>query len=205
MNAIYLHRPDGTPTKWSMCQECKTVAAPGNYDLSEKCCTCYDCGLPLPKDERIPYAEGKGKALYHRKCEEERSAKREAEQLEKAELIPDYTGPVHCDGVRGGWGEGYFPDVNELAETLDNEEDQSSRPEFVFCCTEVPFRRIDLDWVIENCSQDMDEDAAERLEGLGDLEKALIAFYEANKESGSWMEDRKHKVAVPPAVVQAGK
>lgn len=200
MNAIYLHLPDGTPTKWSMCTECNTVARPGNFDISEKCCTCYDCGLPLPKDERIPYAEGKGKSLYHRACEEKRRHAHEAEQLEAAELVPDYDGPVYCEGVPGGsFGDGYFCDVNELAETLDDEEYQSGRPEFAFCCTEHPFPSINVSGLLESALYDMDDDAYERLDGIEDLEAACVAFTEANKGVISWYEDRKHKVAVPKA------
>src|SRR6185437_4591076 len=137
MNAVFLHLPDGTPTKWSMCSECGTVASPGNFDLSEKCCTCYDCGKPLPKDERIPYADGSGRSLYHRKCEQARRMKRDAEALDAAELVRDYDGPVYCDGRRGSYGDGYFESVMELAEDLDMDDDQSSRPEFAFCCKEI--------------------------------------------------------------------
>ena len=104
MNAIYLHLPDGSPTKWSMCTECRIVAAPGNFDLSQKCCTCYDCGEPLPKDQRTPYAEGKGKALYHRECEQKRRAKRDMEILEKAELVTGYDGPVYFEDYMGRTG-----------------------------------------------------------------------------------------------------
>lgn len=197
MNAIFLHLPDGTPTKWSICSECRTVAAPGNYDLSVKCCTCYDCGEPLPKDERIPYAEGKGKALYHRECERKRRMARDAEALEKAELVPDYDGPVYCEGRRGSYGDGYFADVSELAEDLDDDDDQSCRPEFAFCCKEIPFRGVSAQSLIESACDDMDEDAGERVEGIEDLEKACDAFNLANKGLISWSEDRKHKVAVP--------
>lgn len=199
MNAIYLHKPDGTPTKWSMCTECGTVASPGNFDISQKCCTCYDCGLPLPKDERVPYVEGKGKALYHRECERQRRAKREAEQLEKAELIADYTGPVYFEGGHGSFGDSYFTDVDELAEWLDDqdEEDQSSRPAFAFCCTEYPFPAINLQGILESACDDMDDDVYDRLDGIQELEAACIAFTEANKDVVSWYEDRKHKVEIP--------
>jgi hypothetical protein len=184
-----------------MCGECGTAAAPGNYDVSVKCCTCYDCGAPLGKDEKIPYADGKGnRSLYHRECEQKRRDLHMAEQLEKAELVPDYDGPVYCEGVPGGsFGDGYFSDVSELAETLDNEEDQSGRPEFAFCCTEHPFPFINLSGILESACDDMDEDAYERLDGVEELEAACAAFTEANKGVISWYEDRKHKVAVPPA------
>lgn len=80
MNAFYLHKPDGTKTDISACGTCGSVArGESNFDISERCCTCYDCGLPLSKEERR-YAT----ALYHRACEDERTSKHAAELLEKA-------------------------------------------------------------------------------------------------------------------------
>lgn len=197
MNAIYLHKPDGTATKWSMCSECGQVACPGNFDISERCCTCYDCGKPLPKDERIRYAEGKGYSLYHRECERQRYQKRMAEQLEKAELVADYDGPVCFEGRHGSYGDGYFSDVHELAESLDDDEDQSFRPAFAFCCKEVPFRMLDVSNMLESACEEMDEDAAERLTGIEELEAAVAKFNEANKGVIAWYEDRKRKVRIP--------
>ena len=194
MNAIYLHLPDGTPTKWSMCSECKTVVAPGNFDVSQKCCACYDCGLPLLPEER------KCRSLYHRECERARRARREMEALEKAEIVIDYTGPVYFEGGDGSYGDGYFTDVDELAEWLNDQElpdGGDDRPEFAFCYKEIPFRRISLDSLIESACDDMDEDASERLSGVEELEKACNAFYEANKGVVSYFEDRKRKVRIP--------
>ncbi len=197
MNAIFLHMPDGTPTKWSMCQECGAVAAPGNADLSEKCCTCYDCGKPLPKDERIPYRDGTGRSLYHRECESRRRMQRDAEALEAAALVPDYDGPVYCEGRRGSYGAGYFENVIELAEDLDMDKDQSSRPEFAFCCERIPLHPPDASDLIESAVDGMDDDVIDRLDGVDELEKALCAFNKLNEGICSWSEDRKHKVAVP--------
>jgi hypothetical protein len=201
VNAIFLHLPDGTATKWSMCGNCGMVASPGNLDISEKCCTCYDCGLPLAKDERIPYADGRGnRSLYHRECERIRRVKRDAEMLGKAELVPDYDGPVYYEGRHGSYGDGYFADVDELAEDLDTEDDQSSRPEFAFCCEAIPFRGPDAGSIIESACEEMDEDASERIEGVEEFEKACAAFQKANEGTISWGQDRKHKVAVPSMV-----
>ena len=225
MNAIYLHKPDGTQTKWSQCGNCGSIASPGNFDISEKCCTCYDCGLPLGKDERTAYYERENfpkwkkvviqllglegrierreRALYHRKCEQDRRRKCELAQLEAAELVENYDGPVYCDGVRGSYGDGYCANVEELAEYLDDEEDQSSRPEFAFCCTEHSFPAVSAEKIIESYLDDMDEDAGDRLDGVEELEAACAAFSKANEDVKSWYEDRKHKVRVPaPAAVQ---
>jgi hypothetical protein len=100
MNAHYLHKPDGTPTKWSQCGECGSVAAPGNYDVSVKCCTCYDCGGPLGKDEKIPYADGRGRSLYHRDCE----LKRRHERAEPTREINDLAIQLTAEGCLASGG-----------------------------------------------------------------------------------------------------
>jgi hypothetical protein len=197
MNAIYLYLPDGTPTKWSMCSECQTVAAPGNFDLSQKCCTCYDCGEPLPKDERVPYATAKGKSLYHRECERKRRMTHDAKVLEKAELITDYQGPVYLDGVgRGSYGDGFFFDVQELSEHLDFHEGE--RPLFAHCCTQHGFS-IDLDSVLENATQEMYDDVADDVEGVTELQDAVDAFNKLNESIKTWHPDYKRKVAISVA------
>ena len=195
MNAIYLHLPDGTATKWSMCSECHTVASPGNFDLSQKCCTCYDCGEPLPKDERVPYATAKGKSLYHRECERKRRMKLDAEKLEKAELVADYEGPVYLDGVgNGSFGEGFFSDVQELSEHLDFNEGE--RPLFAHCCTARGFS-IDLDSILESATEEMYEDCGDDLSGVDELQAAVNAFNKANDSIKTWDPDYKRKVAIP--------
>lgn len=198
MNAFFLHLPDGTPTKWSMCSECRGVAAPGNFDVSQKCCTCYDCGGILAKDERVPYAEGNVRSLYHRECELKRRAKREAEMLDRSELVPNYAGPVYFEGGHGSLGDSYFADIDELAEYLDDGPDED-RPEFVFCCEEFPFKAPNIERLIESACDEMDEDVAyERLDGIRELQAACEAFRKANESVTCWSVDYKHKVAVPP-------
>jgi hypothetical protein len=199
MNAIYLHLPDGTDTKWSMCSECNTVAAPGNFDLSQKCCTCYDCGLPLPKDERIPYSDRNGKSLYHRDCERKRRMEREADMMEKAELVTDYDGPVYLDHVgNGSYGDGFFSDVEELSEHLDFQEffKGEHRPLFAHCCEERGFS-IDLDQILQNATEEMHEDAYDNLSGVEELQEAVNAFNKANAGLKSWDPDFRRKVAIP--------
>lgn len=197
MNAIFLHLPDGTATEWSMCSVCHMVASPGNLDLSEKCCACYDCGEPLPKDERTPYATGGSSSLYHRECERRRREAREADILEKAEIITDYTGPVYLDGVRGSaMGEGYFRDVEELAGSLDFLEGQ--RPAFAHCCVERGFS-LDIESILEDATQEMYEDCYDDLNGLDELQQAIDTFNQANESIKTWECDNKRKVAIPTA------
>jgi hypothetical protein len=147
--------------------------------------------------------ERRSRSLYHRKCEQERRSKRDLEQLEAAELVEDYDGPVYYDGVRGSYGDGYCASVEELAEYMDDEEDQSSRPEFAFCCAEHPFPAVSAERIIESFCGDMDEDAYERLDGIDELEKACEVFCAANAGVTSWYVDHNRKVRVPVAVRHA--
>jgi hypothetical protein len=203
MNAIFLHRPDGTATKWSMCSECGRVDAPGNFDLSQKCCTCYDCGQPLPKDERTPYYSKGGNVLYHRACELALRSKRDAEVLEKAELVVGYDGPVYIEGGvgRGSYGDGFFSDVHELSEHLDFHE--GDQPLFAFCCTSRAIH-LDLETILQDATEEMYEDCAdalsgvdELLSGVDELVAAVDAFNAANASVLTWDPDHKRKVAIP--------
>ena len=65
------------------------------------------------------------------------------------------------------------------------------------CCTEQPFPLITADRLIESYCDDMDEEAADRLEGRDELDKACAAFSELNKGVISWYVDYKRKVRVP--------
>lgn len=155
MNATYLNLPDGTNSRCSMCTECGRIAPKGNFDLSEKCCTCYLCGQPLPKELR-------GSRLYHSDCDRKLRLANEAKKIEKAELTIGYTGPVYLEGVgNGSFGDGFFSDVFELSEHLDFLE--GDRPKFAYCCTERGLS-IDLDTILENATEDMHEDCWDDLE-----------------------------------------
>ena len=177
-----------------MCGECNTVAAPGNYDLTVKCCTCYACGEPLPKDERVPYAEGTGKSLYHRECERKRRAERDAQLLEEAELVTEYDGPVYFEGGRGSFGEGYFSNAQELSEHFD--KTPSERPLFAHTCTSRGFA-LDADSILESALEEMYDDCQDDLGGMSELYDAIAVFNEANSSVETWDADYKHKVAVP--------
>lgn len=218
MNAVYLHLPTGQATGWSMCSECKRVASPGNFDISQKCCTCYDCGKPLAKEERTPYHDPeripawkkavarflglkikrRDRSLYHRACEQKRRAEREAARLEKAELVEGYDGPVYMEGIKGSYGSDYCANADELAEIIEDDE-ELDRPEFAFCCEEIRVH-LDVDRFIESAREEMDDDAADRLDGVEELTKAIEAFNQANRLNVSWYVDYKRKVRIPYSV-----
>lgn len=194
MNAYFLYKADGSKSGYSACGECGQLALDANFDVSEKCCTCYECGLPIPKSER-----NARNIIHCRSCEKLRKERFRQEALEKAEIAVDYDGPVYYEGGRGSFGDGYFANVQELAEWLSDqdEEDLPVRPAYAFCCEAVPFRCPDIDGILESAADDMDEDILDRLYGTEELAAALKAFADANEGVVSYYEDRKRKVAIP--------
>jgi len=191
MNAFYLHKPDGTRTEVSACGGCGLVAAAGNYDISERCCTCYHCGQPLSDDDKKARRQG------HSECDQGARAQRGIERLEKATLVPEYDGPVYFEGGHGSLGDDYFATPDELAEYLDDYcEDDSSRPEFAFCCTSRPIA-LSVDDIIYSATEEAYEDASGDLSGVDELREAVRLFNEANKALLTWDMDPKFKAAIP--------
>lgn len=199
MNAYYLHKPDGTKTDLSACGVCgKLARGVTNFDLSERCCTCYGCGLPLDEHER-KYANTN---LYHRECENKRRSEREAARLDKAAEVTDYDGPVFCDGRHGSYGDGYFENADELAESYDSDE---GIPEFAYCCQSTPVASLDLDSILESHCDEAFEDAVDHLLGVDDLRAAVEIFNKLNAGVVSWYPDYAHKVRIAVATPGVGK
>lgn len=199
MNAYKLFSPDGKEIG-SACGRCHQLACNGNFDLSEKCCACYECGLPLEKPRQH------GGALYHPACERAMRAKAELRGLERAELVEDYDGPVECEGYgHGSFGDGYFANIDELAEHLDDMEGEAGfeRPEFAYCCESKKVINLDPDDIIYSATEDAFEEADEHLIGTDEFKAACHAFNLANEGVLSYYPDYKRKVAIPPAQVQS--
>lgn len=187
MNAYYLMRPDGTRSGYTACGRCHVAALEANIDISELCCICRYCKKELPE------GVSRQNRLYHDECEVIMREESNRKALDSAELVEGYDGPVYFEGGRGSFGNGYYADAQELAESLPVEK----RPAFAFCCEQWPYQGIDLDNVLENLCEEMFEEARDHLNGVEELEGAVVKFNEANQALTSWMEDRKRKVAVP--------
>jgi hypothetical protein len=87
MNAYYLHKPDGTQTDYSVCGVCGQLArGVSNFDISQKCCTCYECGKPLGDEKHA------SNTLYHAECDRKRRDELERKLLEGAALVEGYAG-----------------------------------------------------------------------------------------------------------------
>lgn len=202
MEAIFLKRPDGTETDISICGKCGSPArGRTNFDVSERCCTCWECSGELTTEERQC-------GHYHKACDKKRRAIIEMKRLEKATLVEDYDGPVYCEGVPGGsYGDGYFADVQELADMLDDGDVDESivREEFAYCCTSSPVAGLDVDSILESATEESFEDAIDHLVGVDELRAAVEAFNEANKAVLSWDSDYSRKVRIPAVRPHCGE
>lgn len=188
MNAVFLRLPNGSETDISICTSCGAPArGRTNMDISQRCCTCWECGGPLTAEER------KHPGHYHAACDRLRRGTIKLARMEKATLVENYDGPVYCEGVPGGsYGDGYFSDVDELEDCLE----EGCGVEFAYCCTSSRVVAINLDTILENATEDAFEDAIDHIKGRGTLEAAVEAFNEANADVLSWNVDYSRKVKV---------
>jgi hypothetical protein len=158
---------DGTEIKARICGRCNRIW-PTEFD-AEKCCTCSYCQK---------YCDWK-QGVAHRACQDDAYHKHDQEQMDRAVLVPDYDGPFLVN-------DSVYMNASEL---LDWEGDDDL-PEFGFC-TRYTAPVIRLDNLMENIASEMHDDW-EELE-VPELAAAIEKWNEANKENGSYFEDRKRK------------
>jgi hypothetical protein len=145
--------------------------------LAEKCCTCSYCNKPIdPADRR----------MRHKECEDKYQAELEAERIAKAEKLETWDGWVYY-GRAQDHNEGYFEDIGQLVEYLEEEEIPIEKwPEFVFICKKIPYKGINLDSLLEQSIDDMYEDAMDDLRGVDELQAAINRFNEINNDLCSY-------------------
>jgi hypothetical protein len=160
---------------------------------AEKCCTCRTCG----KEHQIGDFTGECRQCWH---------KRDVAKLEKriaeAEKLETWEGWVCNEGPGGGpQGDGYAESLDALEEYLqdavnDGELAIEDWPKYVFVCVPVGLRRIFSGDITQMATEESYEDAADNLEGEKELDAALDAFYEKNKDIVSYEIDYKRAVKV---------
>lgn len=188
MNAYYLHRPDGTQTTAAACGTCHGIHL--SIETAERCCLCTFCKTLLGNNET-------GIAGIHTQCRNTRDQQSEERAFALAEPVTDYDGPLFCEAAgSGSFGDGYFADLDELYESLEDIP-VDSWPEFAFCCTGTQFR-IDPDHVLEAATENMFEDAYDHLDHKEFFVRAVEVFNELNKSVISYEPDYKHKIAILP-------
>lgn len=197
MNAQWLHLPDGTRTDISICTGCGMPArGESNFDLSERCCLCRHCERPLRENGARPSL-----SPYHDACYWKHQSEADARRLEKAELVTGYdgpVGPVYCDRVgHGSYGDGYFADICELEEALEDwDPEDGAQPAFAYCCESGPACTLNLDDWLESATEESFEDAIDSLNGVDELHMAVDRFNQLNSSLQTWYPDYKHKVAI---------
>lgn len=150
-----------------LCGKCGRIWE--SLDNAERCCTCSYCG------EFCDWRKG----VSHDGCSSEAFRKSEISQLEKATLVPDYDGPFL-------WGDHVHMDVDDLLECVAPDE----LPNFGFCTNYQP-PAFDLPDVMENIASNMHDEW--EANDVPELEAAVALWNEANKDNGTYWEDRSRK------------
>jgi hypothetical protein len=168
-NAIKLYKQDGTTAGIFYCSECRCV-----YKTESEAANCHGektcaCGKVI---ERRFYE--KCNACDDREWREKRIAE-EFARFEKAKKITDseYTGDMISDG------ENFYSDLEDaLDRYLEGQE-----PEYLWACKDVGVPKASAEGIYDHLLENMWEDAdVNDLCGIDELEAAIAAFNEANKE-----------------------
>jgi len=174
------------------CGNCGKMWLSPNY--AESCCTCIECGEPIGDSD---FYGSRGHAT-HKDCKNAKDEAHRQKRLAEAEKLDRWDGWVFCDGV--GSNNGYFPTVEELAESLDWDW-EGDWPEYAFVCRSDPVMdsgQMIYDRIIESAMgqgwEDMEPDV---LHGCEDFFLACKAFSEANKEVLSYYPDYTRAVRIP--------
>lgn len=174
-------------TRLYACGECgncyspKNVGLPNARDMAEKCCrpehhTCKACGVEVEKYRTMCRPCG------------------ELARLRKAKPIPErqWTDPVECEGVPGGWGEGFFRDTDELREACEDHEVEV--PAWCWPCTARPLA-LNADSLLEHAVDDMHEDAMDEIVDADGF-YAFIEAWNAKQTCKSWCPDMSRVVVL---------
>lgn len=181
--AVELFHADGRPAGIYYCSGCRlTLRKASDVEL---CCArkCSYCRAPLGSERRGWHA-----CKFCAVVREEQSRR---ERLEKAKKLESWDGWVFWGGH--GMNEGYFENLEALHEWHEEQiadgEKVSPLPEFVHVCKTEPFRGLDIDDLIERCTEDSFDGAADQITGREELEAACKAFNAANVGLVSYTPD----------------
>jgi len=167
VNAKELFHSDGRSAGVWHCDKCGIIHR--LESAAESCCQinkCEDCGKDC---ERTYYTICKD-------CERKKIDENKRLQFEKAKHVPE---SEWNDRVYDG--NDYYDSVEEMREMRESNGDEIL--EYVWACETRPLVNIDVSDATQ-CIEDRayDDFEFEDLHGIKDLEKALDAFNEANKD-----------------------
>jgi len=186
MSAIELFKEDGTTAGIFYCSECKVVARTkeeADFCHGERLCAC---GKTIKRYGSYKVCED---------CEHKewvlKESKKEWDRFDKATKITEaeYTGDRVLDG-------------DEFYESVDDAIDRYSEgqePEYVWACKEHGLPYVDSECVTSYLLDNMWDDAdTHDLNGLEELEIALVAFNKANESISLWEPDYSTAILVSP-------
>ncbi len=187
MNATQLFLKDGKETHAFYCEKCRIIHQ--NKHCADECCAplkCPNCGGDRDKYRCICSS-----------CETAKEAQKERERFEAAEKVSEYDGPVYSEGY--GYSDGYFGDVSELVDHLENEDEGDiERPAYAWACAVTPTVQASIEDITNNIEfpdgQDDDD-----LFGLDELESAIEKFNSSNSKLETWQVEYKKAVLISPA------
>ncbi len=183
MNSQELVTKSGKSVGLWYCEKCGLVNR--DREFVDRCCICRYCETFY--DRKSEYTG------CHSRCWHEDRRKRQLADLDSAELVTDYEGPLYSID---GWGRDGFLFDDPVEVILDSIENLDDFPEFLFCCNPVPFRGFDVGEIVERCADDFYEDAADDITVPKSLVAAIEEFNELNKHLTAWEPDRSRKVKI---------
>jgi hypothetical protein len=182
--AIELYRQDGTATGVFYCSQCRAVFP--NQEQAQGCHGERICGCGNKIDQRY-YANCS--ACQSKQWRVEQEAK-ELERFEKAEKVAyaDYKGRMLFDG----------DEYHDGLEALEDHLYDTPLPEYVWACKDVGVTKASSDSIVENMLENMWEDADHNdLNGLEELDAAIVKFNEANDSISVWEPDYTTAILIP--------
>lgn len=167
------------------CQHCYT----GVINL------CEHCNAELPRGKSRCECET-SKALYAREQHEKKQTVwNKAIKIKADDEIAKSMGMYYFDGYP--YNEGYFSDFDEFFEWWeDNHESDDERPQYVWGtdCTRLI---LDADSILENATEDLHEEAFNRIEDKEELQAFLEAWCAKQKGTTTYYSTQKYAIEIP--------
>ncbi len=188
MNAQELYQKDGKPTGVYFCGTCRVVHS--TQAAADACCvtpTCRECGSDKVRPHLFLCPTCANLDRDRRESEKEKLRFEAAEKIQEQ----DWDGWVCCEGI--SHQDGYFQSTGELRDYLAWSADDGAEenvPEYVWACKKNAFVKVGLDDIMRVFEDEGWEDFdSDDVHGKKELEAALQAFMEANKDVVSYLPD----------------
>jgi hypothetical protein len=183
-SAIGLYKQDGTAACAFYCSECRAI-----FQTEEEAANCHS--------ERLCACGGKLERFYATcaSCRDkewrEKEAVKERERFAAAAKITE-----------AEYGEGMVYHADNYYESVEDAIDgylEGQEPEYVWACKDIGVIGATTESLYENMLDNMWDDAdVYDLNGVNELEAAVTAFNEANKNISVWEPDYSTAILVHP-------